>query len=57
MKRRYEKPATQVTDIQQEGFICNTNEVHRTDGDTNLEYGGIGDSEVHAPRYSVWDEE
>ena len=57
MKKRYEKPATQATEIQQEGFICNTNEVHRTDGDANLEYGGIGDSEVHAPRYSVWDEE
>jgi len=57
MKRRYEKPAIQVTDIHQEGFICNTNEVIRTNGDANLEYGGIGDSEVHAPRFSVWDEE
>ena len=57
MKRIYEKPELQVLDIQQEGFVCNTNEVLNTDDNANLDYGGIGDSEVHAHTYSVWDEE
>lgn len=57
MKRIYEKPELQVVDIQQEGFVCNTNEVLNTNGNTNLDYGGIDDSEVHAHTYSVWDEE
>ena len=57
MKRKYEKPELQVVDIQQEGFVCNTNEVLNTNGNANLDYGGIDDSEVHAHTYSVWDEE
>lgn len=57
MKRIYEKPELQVVDIQQEGFVCNTNEVLNTNGNSNLDYGGIDDSEVHAHTYSVWDEE
>ena len=36
---------------------CNTNEVLNTNGNANLDYGGIDDSEVHAHTYSVWDEE
>ncbi|MBQ5982666.1 MAG: hypothetical protein IJL54_10920 [Prevotella sp.] len=57
MKRIYEKPELQVVNIQQEGFVCNTNEVHNTNGNANLDYGGIDDIEVHAHTYSVWDEE
>ena len=57
MKRIYEKPELQVVDIQQEGFVCNTNEVLNTNGNANLDYGGIDDSEVHAHTYSVWGEE
>ena len=57
MKRIYEQPELQVVDIQQEGFVCNTNKVLNTNGNANLDYGGIDDSEVHAHTYSVWDEE
>lgn len=57
MKQAYQKPAILLENIQMIGFVCNSNEVIRTDGNSDIDYGGSGNNPVHVKSQSIWDEE
>lgn len=57
MKREYKKPVIMALDIQQIDFVCLSNEVIRTDGDSEFDYGGSGNVPAQVRSHSVWDEE
>lgn len=57
MKQEYKKPVIMALDIQQIDFVCLSNEVIRTDGDSEFDYGGSGNVPAQVRGHSVWDEE
>ena len=57
-KKQYCTPSVKTRDIGVATIICTSgNEVTKTDGNADIEYGGGGSEPARARQHNIWEEE
>jgi hypothetical protein len=59
MKKTYLKPTIEVKTLQEQDFICTSNDVSRVNGNADIDYGGGGNGPARARGNggTDWDDE